>query len=247
MTRQLKAPMETVDFSHFASRTGELLLDVGCGEGRHAIAAATLTPGLRAIALDFSHNDALTTAGRWRDLRAADRSDNEGATVLACQGDALRLPLPDNSCHQVICSEVLEHLHDYPQALREIHRILTPKGLLCVSVPRTWPEWLCWQLSEGYRNTPGGHVRIFSARVLRREIEALGFRCYHRHWAHALHSPYWWLQCLFWSRRKRSTIVACYRRCLEWDVLNRPFITRFIERILNPLCGKSVVLYFRRS
>ena len=237
--------METVDFAHFPSRADGLLLDVGCGEGRHAIAAAARA-GLRAIALDFNHDDALATAQRWQDV-ATGGAPAGRAAVLACRGDALRLPLPDGACSHVICSEVLEHLHDHPQALRELHRVLAPGGLLCVSVPRAWPEWLCWRLSAGYHNAPGGHVRIFSARALRSEIETLGFICYRRHWAHALHSPYWWLQCLFWSRREHSRPVALYRRFLEWDVLSRPLITRVAERLLNPLCGKSVVLYFCRQ
>ncbi len=238
--------METVDFAHFSPGAGQLLLDVGCGEGRHAIAAAALRPGLRTIALDFSHDNAQTTAKRWREVSgphpAAARS-----TVLSCRGDALRLPLPDGICSHVICAEVLEHLHDYPQALRELHRVLQPGGLLCVSVPRAWPEWLCWQLSEDYRNEPGGHVRIFNARELRGELERIGFQCYRQHWAHALHSPYWWLQCLLWQKREQSRAVALYRRFLEWDLLSRPRITRLAERLLNPLCGKSVVLYFLRQ
>ena len=56
--------------------------------------------------------------------------------------------------------EVLEHIIDYQSAV-EINRILKPQGKLAVSVPKFFPEWICWKLSLDYRNTPGGHVRIF--------------------------------------------------------------------------------------
>jgi hypothetical protein len=123
---------------------------------------------------------------------------------------------------------------------------LRPGGLLCASVPRRWPERICWALSEAYHLVPGGHLRIFQASELRREIETLGFNHYHRHWAHALHAPFWWLKCVFWSTQDDNSLVRLYHRVLVWDLMERPWLTRTIERLLNPLMGKSVVMYFRK-
>jgi hypothetical protein len=113
-------------------------------------------------------------------------------------------------------------------------------------VPRQWPEWICWQLSEGYRTTPGGHIRIFNATHLRREIERTGFTFEGRDSAHALHVPYWWLKCLFWRRDEELWLVRLYHKLLVWDLVRRPWITRAIEAVLNPVMGKSIVLYFRK-
>ena len=99
----------------------------------------------------------------------------------------------------------------------ELWRVLKPGGLFCASVPRRWPEKICWALSEGYYQVPGGHIRIFRSRELRGEIEQLGFDHYHRHWAHALHAPFWWLKCLFWNNQDGNWLVRQYHRLLVWD------------------------------
>jgi hypothetical protein len=119
--------------------------------------------------------------------------------------------------------------------------------LLCASVPRRWPEKICWAFSEAYYKVPGGHLRIFKSKELRNQIETLGFSQYYRHWAHALHVPFWCLKCLFWKQRDSNWLVAQYHRLLVWDLMEQPWITRNLERLLNPFMGKSVVMYFRKE
>ena len=67
---------------------------------------------------------------------------------------------------------------------------------------------------------------------------------YARHWAHSLHVPYWWLRCLFWDTGEDAKLVRGYHRFLVWDLMQKPPITRFLDRLLNPLMGKSIVMYF---
>jgi hypothetical protein len=40
--------------------------------------------------------------------------------------------------------------------------------------------------------------------------------------------------------------VAAYHRLLVWDIMKRPRTTRVAEKVLNPLIGKSLVLYFEK-
>ncbi len=235
--------MQTVDFSHFPLAPGDRVLDLGCGEGRHVI-LAYVAAEVHAVGVDLSLEDLHTTRERFAEFALPDCPQR---TFSLASASALRLPFADDTFDKVICSEVLEHIEDYPAALREIDRVLKPGGLFCASVPRHWPERICWALSEGYHRSPGGHVRIFRAAELRGDIERLGLRHYREHGAHALHVPYWWLRCLFWAQGASYWPVRQYHRLLVWDLLQRPVLTRALERLLNPVMGKSVVMYFRKE
>ncbi|MEQ9462152.1 MAG: class I SAM-dependent methyltransferase [Haliea sp.] len=233
--------MQTVDFRYFPLQSGERVLDLGCGEGRHVISAYVLGE-VHAVGVDLSHRDLRTAQERFAGFEEA---GNERKQLDLVEGSALSLPFADASFDKVICSEVLEHIPDYRAALGEIRRVLKPAGLLCVSVPRRWPERLCWALSKRYHQTPGGHLRIFRGGRLWAEIERRDFVGFHRHGAHALHCPYWWLRCLFWREGEQHWLVRQYHKLLVWDLLQAPWFTRTLEQWLNPIMGKSVVFYFR--
>jgi SAM-dependent methyltransferase len=231
----------TIDFRHFPLRDGDCVLDLGCGEGRHAI-NIYLQANVTAIGVDLSARDLHTARARFVPF---EESDNAQKSFYLQVADATHLPFTDNTFDKIVCSEVLEHLPDYQTVLTEIRRVLKPDGLLAVSVPRAWPEKICWRLSSAYHQVAGGHVRIFNARYLRREIETQEFQFLTHHWAHALHSPFWWLKCLWWNTQEQSRLIRWYHRLLVWDLMQRPWITRTLEKCLNPLLGKSVVMYFQ--
>ncbi|MGB1139630.1 MAG: class I SAM-dependent methyltransferase [Halioglobus sp.] len=235
--------MKTVDFKLLPLEPGDYVLDLGCGEGRHVI-SAYVEADVHSFGVDLCLDDLKTTAEKFADFA---EPDNPEKSFGLSSADALHLPFADNTFDKVICSEVLEHIPDYNGALAEIERVLKPGGLFCASVPRRWPEKICWALSEGYYNTPGGHLRIFRSNELRDEIEGLGFTHYSRHWAHALHAPFWWLKCLFWKTQDSNWLVKQYHRLLVWDLLENPAFTRILEKTMNPIMGKSVVMYFRKE
>jgi SAM-dependent methyltransferase len=221
---------------------GARVLDLGCGEGRHVHALRALA-GVQVVGLDA---DAASLAKADEGLSYL--PDGGGGTGWV-RGDAGRLPFAKGAFDVVVCCEVLEHLADVEGALAEIARVLGEGGRLAVSVPRAWPERICWGLAPGaggYADQPGGHVRIFAETELRRAIERRDFRLSARHHAHALHAPYWWLKTALWSRRDDHPLVRLYHRFLVWDLMRRPWLTRTLERLLDPILGKSLVLYFDR-
>lgn len=233
--------MNTIKYRKLKLETGQLLLDMGCGEGRHSIGALLETPA-NVIGLDLSFEDLNTAKSRLNDF---DLSGCDTFCVFGV-GNIKNIPIENSSLDAVVCSEVLEHVDSPKESIQELVRVLKPGGIMALSVPRYLPELICWKLSKEYSKTPGGHVRIFKHSQLRDLAENNGLQYQSFHWAHGLHSPYWWLQCLFWNTRETSYVIKLYHKLLVWDLMKRPLFTRLLEMILQPLIGKSLVMYFRK-
>lgn len=166
-----------------------------------------------------------------------------GGVGTAVRADACRLPFGDAVFDVVIAAEVLEHLVDDVVAMAELARVLRPSGQLALSVPRYGPELVNWALSERYHSVPGGHIRIYRRHQLLGRLRRAGLRPVGSHHAHALHSPYWWLRCLVGPEDDSHPAVRAYHRLLVWDITTASPLTRIPDRVLNPVIGKSLVVY----
>lgn len=235
--------MLTVRLKRLGLEAGARVLDLGCGEGRHCHGLHMLG-GIQVVGLD-PDLPSLTKARDGLSMLPS-RGDEEALTAFM-SGSAYSLPFADNTFDGVICSEVLEHLHEYNDALAEIRRVLKPDGIFAATVPHAWPEKICWKLApapDGYPLVPGGHLRIFDDQKLAQEVEAAGFAKTGKHHAHGLHSPYWWLQCAVWKTKDTNWFVRQYHRFLVWDIMKQPWLTRSLDALISPFMGKSVCLYF---
>ena len=235
--------MLSVDYDRLGLRAGERLLDLGCGGGRHAYEA--IRRGARVTALDASEAELKDVSALMDELARHDETGTDGVGAVVC-ADALKIPFRDGSFDRVIAAEVLEHVPGDQVAMAELARVLRPGGSLAVTVPRFGPEALNWALSEAYHSVEGGHVRIYRRSSLLRRLRRVGLRLRGSHHAHALHSPYWWLKCAVGVDRDQHPLVRAYHRLLVWDIVQAPFLTRAADRLLNPLLGKSLVLYLDR-
>ena len=234
--------MLTVNYDQLRVVPGQQLLDLGCGFGRHAFGAARR--GAHVVAVDRSDEEVAAVRATLAAMHQAGEIP-AGTHATAVRGDLLALPFPDASFDRVIASEVLEHIPADERAMAEIVRVLRPGGLAAVTVPRWLPERICWALSQDYRNTPGGHVRIYKGQELAERFGRLGLTAYGSHHAHGLHAPYWWLKCAVGVDRDHP-LPKLYHRMLVWDITAKPLPTRLAERALNPLIGKSLVLYLHK-
>ncbi|MGH3623075.1 MAG: SAM-dependent methyltransferase, partial [Sciscionella sp.] len=61
-----------------------------------------------------------------------------------------------------------------------------------------------------------------------------------------LHVPYWWMLCLP-GMTELDGLPSRYHRFLCWQILNSPRWAVLLERVLNPVLGKSLVLYATRQ
>jgi SAM-dependent methyltransferase len=233
----------TVDFDRLGLRAGDRVLDMGCGAGRHAF--EMYRRGGDVVAFD---QDGDELAGVL-DLFAAMREAGEvppGAEADIKQGDALALPFADEEFDRVVAAEVLEHIPDDTAAIAELVRVLRPGGTIAVTVPRWLPERICWALSDAYHEVEGGHVRIYTGADLVGRLTAAGLEYDGRAHVHGLHAPYWWLKCAVGVDDDQHRLVRAYHRMLVWDIMQKPMLTRLADRVLDPLVGKSLVLYLHK-
>ena len=236
--------MLTAQYERLGLRPHDKVLDLGCGFGRHAFEAARR--GASVVALDAGTDEVLGVAATFAAMVQAGELSTDSLHANVVQGDAHQLPFPDATFDRVICSEVLEHIPDDVSAMRELNRVLRPGGTMAITVPRFGPELVNWALSDEYHNVPGGHIRIYRRSVLQDRLTSTGMVMTGHHYAHGLHSPYWWLKCLVGTTNDEHRLVKLYHRLLVWDIMKKPRTTRYAERVLSPLMGKSLVLYLRK-
>lgn len=137
------------------------ILDVGCGEG--FTMRELREEGVKAsmVGIDYS-----PVALAWSQANGVAQSPLNVA-------DVHHLPFPDNSFDLVLCLEVLEHLLDSTQGLRELLRVARDHVL--VSVPHEpffrGANFLRGKHLRALGNDPE-HLHTYSGRALRRLVAA---------------------------------------------------------------------------
>ncbi|MET8283540.1 class I SAM-dependent methyltransferase [Micromonospora sp. NPDC005174] len=107
-----------------------VIVDLGCGTGRIAHELASVER--RVIAIDRSQQML---------AQASATLPADSTALLRC--DARMVPVADGSVDAVVCSGVLHHIPDWPDAIREMSRILRPGGTMIVREPNAeYPEAL---------------------------------------------------------------------------------------------------------
>jgi SAM-dependent methyltransferase len=113
--------------AHFLARldpplpAGARVLEIGCGTGANGPVLAG--GGRFAVGIDTSLI-ALALAGA-----------SERGHAARVRGDALALPFADASFDLVAALDVLEHVGDHAAAVRELRRVLRPRGAVVIFVP----------------------------------------------------------------------------------------------------------------
>lgn len=132
---------------------GEVLWDIGSGAGE--VSLYLNEKGVRTICVEPSHVGAEISASR-------------GITSIA--GDLSKLNLPNDCLGQIGMFDVIEHIANRSDFLREAHRVMRPGGLLFLTVPALSILW-------GQMDVQAGHFVRYSRRTVRRELRNAGFKC----------------------------------------------------------------------
>jgi ubiquinone/menaquinone biosynthesis C-methylase UbiE len=233
----------TLDFDKLGVAPGDKVLDIGCGFGRHSY--EVIRRGGHAVACDLAFPELQSVLGTMTAMSETEAL-SPSARGSAVNASILKLPYPDATFDKVIASEILEHIPDDTDAMAELARVTKPGGTIAVTVPRAGQEVVCWLLSNEYHNTPGGHVRIYRQGQITERLKGAGLKPFGIGYAHALHTPYWWLRCAVGPKNETNPLVKAYRSFLEWDIIKGPPLVRLTERMLNPILGKSLVIYLKK-
>jgi len=226
----------TVDLERLDVRKGDLVLDAGCGEGRHCFGC--LERGARVVGLDLDFESLRLPSRRLRE-----RAGEIGTLGGMVQGDTFHLPYRDATFDRVICSEVMEHVHDYVAVARELARVTRPGGKLAITIPTATSEHLYLRLGDEYFESPGGHIRIFRPQQLARGLAKAGLGTVGVGFAHGFHTPYWVLRSIMHlPDADESRLVRFYRKFLI-QITGSSLMDAVEKQVLDRVCPKSLILY----
>lgn len=154
-----------------------IILDAGCGRGFY-LNYYRYVSRIKLVGLEL--DDEI--------IRKAQRNIEHLPDITLVRANLYHLPFPDDTFHAVIMSEILEHVEDDAQALREAYRVLKPNGVVVVTVPNAnYPFW--WDpinktletlLKRKIRRGPlagiwANHVRLYTLAQLRQPVVDAGF------------------------------------------------------------------------
>lgn len=158
-------------------RSGEKIIDLGCGTGYYLFLLSSLPVGLHLSGLD---NDEKAMG----EVKQLLRDKNINFIV----GDLHKMPFEDESFDKAVMSEVLEHVADDTLVLKEVFRILKQNGVLVISVPSIkypflWDpiNWILQHFFDNHIRSGffsgiwSGHLRLYEKLDLESKFKKTGF------------------------------------------------------------------------
>jgi len=166
------------------------------------------------------------------------------------EGVVERLPFSDGEVGAAVSTEVLEHVADPDSAMRELHRVLRPGAVVCLSVPTSFTELLFWRLHPAYAAN-ATHLRIFTKPELRRLIAAHGFEVVRWEGRNFRSALVWVFHSLLRSPSDHAGVILGHlwvNRVVDagWRALELVGLDGTVERLGNRLWPKSWYVYCRR-
>lgn len=142
-------------------KKGDVVLDLGSGNGQSAIKASRYVKKVVGLEIDNSLIDIAKKIVKLKNIKNI---------IFINANLEKKLDFKDNSFDKILFLDVLEHLINRDQILKEIKRILKPKGVLLIAVPNKDTSWKKLQKSVGinYYSDPDHKIEF-----AKRDIEIL--------------------------------------------------------------------------
>ncbi len=234
--------MLTIDFDTLNVCPGHLVLDAGCGQGRHSF--EYVSRGAKVFSMDMD----MESLKKTRFMLWHMKKQNMFPTGSACQvisGDALSLPFNSGTFDRIICSEVMEHIRDDDLACRELARVLKKNGKIAFTVPTYISEMIYDILTYEYFTSPGGHIRKYVPAKLAEIMQRNGLVIYNVDFRHSFHTIYWIIRCVVGLHLEDQPLTKAYRNFLLFG--ESSVILKKLERFFDNFFPKSIILYAYKS
>lgn len=153
-------------FSMVDIKSGEAILDVGCGTGNYTIELAR--KGVDVIGIDSSE-EMLNFA--------IQKVKGELLKAEFQVANALNLPYPDQSFDLILSNGLLCFLREPEKALTEMYRVLKPGGRLIIGVLNKWSPWALFRRVKGlFKDTIYNQAYFISPPELEKMLRRTGFQ-----------------------------------------------------------------------
>jgi len=122
-------------------RSGNRILDIGCGEGLAEVALGRLhISQVRLVGVDLVVDKVIT---------AKQETASHNQRVMFAAADACHLPFRDGAFDSIYCVAVLQHVNDVEGAVAEFARVTAPRGRVVAVEPDNSARY-------GFSSTPAG-------------------------------------------------------------------------------------------
>lgn len=154
------------------------VLEIGCGNGYYLSLLNRMGKEISLVGID---NDELALKDAKRFI-----GDNKVKLHLA---DAAKLPFKANFFDKVVMSEVIEHVDEEKECLKEAYRVLKPGGIFCLTTcnidyPFLWDpiNWILQHMlnkhiEKGFwAGIWNQHTRLYEKEQISSKVEGVGFK-----------------------------------------------------------------------
>tara|TARA_R110000796_G_scaffold241303_1_gene362658 strand:+ start:12238 stop:13077 length:840 start_codon:yes stop_codon:yes gene_type:complete len=173
-------------FEGFPINAEDTVLDIGCGDGPFAHFCAG-----RGAEVIFADIDADKVAGVEKMLEGS-----PARAVIPLVTDANPIPLPDGRASKIIAMEVLEHVEDPAQFMRELVRVAQPGAQFLITVPAPLGESVQRELAPPAYFQHPNHIRVFGSAEFEQLIVDAGL-VVERRADYGFYWSIWWF--MFWA------------------------------------------------